>query len=216
MSPGSSPPATTSSARGRSTSSRASRRERRCEPSRNPDAGDLTVTIHDRHTDLEATDPSLPGRPHLRPAHRAARHLVDDVFERRDPPTTAALTNALGIVHDHLDDVVIEAPGRGGHGVDRLRRRITPARSPRWRSDRSTCAAACRLDRAGPTRCSARSSPSHRPNAGTTRASTPATRHDRRHVLHRARDHATIGAADAEFHDAVLTDTAPDTDEKVI
>ena len=31
-------------------------------------------------------------------------------FERRDPPPPSCLTNALGTVHDHLDDVLIEAP----------------------------------------------------------------------------------------------------------
>ncbi len=70
----------------------------------NPDVGGLTVTIHDRRTVLETTG----GGSHLIPVGPVS--LVEDVFERRDPPATASLTNALGMVHDHLDDVLIEAP----------------------------------------------------------------------------------------------------------
>jgi exopolyphosphatase/pppGpp-phosphohydrolase len=68
----------------------------------NPDR--LTVTIDDRRTVLATSD----GGSHSIPVGPAS--LVDDVFERRDPPATAQLTNALGVVHDHLDDVLIEAP----------------------------------------------------------------------------------------------------------
>ena len=105
-------------------------------PRVNPDAGDLTVTIHDRHTDLEATDPSRPGRrTYAIPIGPLS--LVDDVFERRDPPTTAALTNALGIVHDHLDDVVIEAPAVAATASIVVRRSSRPlARPGRDRIDR--------------------------------------------------------------------------------
>ena len=36
--------------------------------------------------------------------------LYDGPLERADPPAPAMLTNALGLVHDHLDDIIIEAP----------------------------------------------------------------------------------------------------------
>ncbi len=62
------------------------------------------MTIHDRRTVLETTG----GGTYTIPVGPVS--LVDDVFERRDPPATAQLTNALGTVHDHLDDVLIEAP----------------------------------------------------------------------------------------------------------
>ncbi|MEO1058072.1 MAG: hypothetical protein AAFY28_14270, partial [Actinomycetota bacterium] len=35
---------------------------------------------------------------------------ADDVLGAHDPPHPADLTNALGLVADHLDDVLIEAP----------------------------------------------------------------------------------------------------------
>ena len=38
------------------------------------------------------------------------RTIGADEFEGRDPPPPACLTNALGIVHDHLDDILIESP----------------------------------------------------------------------------------------------------------
>jgi exopolyphosphatase / guanosine-5'-triphosphate,3'-diphosphate pyrophosphatase len=69
-----------------------------------PDDDGLTVTIHDRRTVLEMTG----GGTHTIPVGPVS--LVDDVFEGRDPPATAQLTNALGIVHDHVDDVLIEVP----------------------------------------------------------------------------------------------------------
>jgi exopolyphosphatase/guanosine-5'-triphosphate,3'-diphosphate pyrophosphatase len=36
--------------------------------------------------------------------------LLDGPLERADPPLPAHLTNALGLVADHLDDVIIAAP----------------------------------------------------------------------------------------------------------
>jgi exopolyphosphatase/guanosine-5'-triphosphate,3'-diphosphate pyrophosphatase len=36
--------------------------------------------------------------------------LLDGPLERADPPSPANLTNALGLVTDHLDDVIIAAP----------------------------------------------------------------------------------------------------------
>ena len=64
----------------------------------------LTVTIDDRRTDLETSG----GATHTIPVGPVS--IVEDVFERRDPPAPAQLTNALGAVHDHLDDVLIEEP----------------------------------------------------------------------------------------------------------
>ncbi len=68
----------------------------------------VTVTIHDRRTVLESID----GGTHTIPVGPVS--LVEDVFERRDPPATADLTNALGVVHDHLEDILIEAPDVAG------------------------------------------------------------------------------------------------------
>ena len=73
-----------------------------------PDGG-LTVTIHDRRTVIEATRTAeAESDVHTIPVGPLS--LLDEVFERRDPPAPADLTNALGVVHDHLDDVLIEAP----------------------------------------------------------------------------------------------------------
>ena len=69
-----------------------------------PDGDELTVLIHDRRIVLETTGAGT----HTIPIGPIS--LLDDVFERRDPPATSQLTNALGMVHDHLDDVLIEAP----------------------------------------------------------------------------------------------------------
>ena len=184
-------------------------------PRVNPDAGDLTVTIHDRHTDLEATDPSLPGRrTYAIPIGPLS--LVDDVFERRDPPTTAALTNALGIVHDHLDDVVIEAPAvaatasivfAGHHARSLAQVEIGSIDLP----------AACRLDRAGIDEVFrtivAESPAERRHNPGLDDAHLDTIVATCCIVLAIMR---RLALHDAEFHDAVLTDTAPDADEKVI
>ncbi len=70
----------------------------------NEDPGGLTVTIGDRATDVAMTGGgswTLPLGPVV---------LVEDAFERRDPPAVESLTNALGAVHDHVDDVLIATP----------------------------------------------------------------------------------------------------------
>ena len=70
----------------------------------NPDPGGLTVTIHDDHVDLVITG----GGRHTMPVGPST--IRETEFERRDPPPPACLTNALGTVHDHLDDIIIESP----------------------------------------------------------------------------------------------------------
>ena len=73
-----------------------------------PDGVGLVLTIHDRRTVLEVTGTAVTDGVHTIPVGPVS--LLDDVFERRDPPAAADLTNALGIVHDHLDDVLIAEP----------------------------------------------------------------------------------------------------------
>lgn len=73
-------------------------------PIRNPDVGGLTLTIDDRATIVEMTGGGRWTMP-IGPVS-----IVDEQFEHRDPPTPAQLTNALGLVHDHFDDIVIESP----------------------------------------------------------------------------------------------------------
>jgi exopolyphosphatase/pppGpp-phosphohydrolase len=70
----------------------------------NPDPGGLTVAIHDDRVDLVMTG----GGRHTIPVGPLT--ICSTEFERRDPPPPACLTNALGTVHDHLDDILIESP----------------------------------------------------------------------------------------------------------
>jgi hypothetical protein len=70
----------------------------------NADPGGLTVAIHDTHVDLVMTG----GGRHTIPVGPLT--ICATEFERRDPPPPACLTNALGTVHDHLDDILIESP----------------------------------------------------------------------------------------------------------
>lgn len=70
----------------------------------NPDPGGLTVRIDDRSVQIAMTgggDWSIPVGP---------SKLVDDELERSDRPSPAQLTNALGIVADHFDDVILDTP----------------------------------------------------------------------------------------------------------
>lgn len=70
----------------------------------NPDPGGLTITIDDRLTSVAVTGGatfSLPIGP---------LELLDGPLEHADPPPPANLTNAFGLVHDHLDDLIIQAP----------------------------------------------------------------------------------------------------------
>ncbi|HSL75270.1 MAG TPA: hypothetical protein VK853_12415 [Ilumatobacteraceae bacterium] len=66
--------------------------------------GALTVRIDDREVTITVT----AGRSFSLPVGPLT--LLDGPLERADPPTPAMLTNALGLVQDHLDDVIIEAP----------------------------------------------------------------------------------------------------------
>ncbi|MEM9515458.1 MAG: hypothetical protein AAGA42_11440 [Actinomycetota bacterium] len=67
-------------------------------------AGELTIEVADRVTVLDVDG----GAHHELPVGPLS--LVDDVLGAHDPPRPADLTNALGLVADHLDDVLIEAP----------------------------------------------------------------------------------------------------------
>ena len=66
--------------------------------------GSLTVTIGDRLLTIDMVGGgswTLPVGP---------LGLVEGELERADRPAPAQLTNALGIVSDHLDDVIRESP----------------------------------------------------------------------------------------------------------
>ena len=65
-------------------------------------AGGVTIRIDDDATTITMTGGgtwTMPVGPH---------GLLDQLD--RDPPAPSELTNALGLVHDHFDDVVVEAP----------------------------------------------------------------------------------------------------------
>ena len=66
--------------------------------------GGLGVHIADRTVEIVTPD----GRSFVLPIGPIALH--EGPLERADPPAPAMLTNALGLVHDHLDDIIIEAP----------------------------------------------------------------------------------------------------------
>jgi exopolyphosphatase/guanosine-5'-triphosphate,3'-diphosphate pyrophosphatase len=70
----------------------------------NPDPGGLTLYLGDDVVRLVVTG----GGSYDLPIGPVA--LVAGPLERSDLPHPAQLTNALGLVHDHLDDVIIEAP----------------------------------------------------------------------------------------------------------
>jgi len=64
----------------------------------------LTVTIRDRELHIEVTG----GGTHTLPVGPLT--LLAGALNDGDPPPPASLTNALGLVHDHLDDLLIAAP----------------------------------------------------------------------------------------------------------
>jgi hypothetical protein len=68
-----------------------------------PPAGTLTLRFDDRSTDvlIDGATFTLPIGPMT---------LLEGPLERADPPSPAHLTNALGLVADHLDDIIIAAP----------------------------------------------------------------------------------------------------------
>jgi hypothetical protein len=63
----------------------------------------LTVRLDDHSTDVivGGVTFTLPIGPHT---------LLEGPLERADPPSPAHLTNALGLVADHFDDIIIAAP----------------------------------------------------------------------------------------------------------
>jgi exopolyphosphatase / guanosine-5'-triphosphate,3'-diphosphate pyrophosphatase len=70
----------------------------------NADPGGLTVRIDDHRMEVAMTgggEFTVPVGPAL---------LVDTALQGADPPAPHMLTNALGLVQDHLDDLIIEAP----------------------------------------------------------------------------------------------------------
>jgi hypothetical protein len=70
----------------------------------NPDPGGLTIDIDDRELTVTMTGGAQWTLP-IGPAT-----LVDGELERADTPHPAQLTNALGVVHDHFDDILVVAP----------------------------------------------------------------------------------------------------------
>jgi len=66
--------------------------------------GTLTVTISDRELHIEVAG----GGSHTLPVGPLT--LLAGALSDGDPPPPASLTNALGLVHDHLDDLLIAAP----------------------------------------------------------------------------------------------------------
>jgi exopolyphosphatase/pppGpp-phosphohydrolase len=70
----------------------------------NEQPGGLTLAIDDFDVEVVVTGGgrfSLPIGPLA---------LYEGPLERADPPSAVHLSNALGIVQDHIDDVLIEAP----------------------------------------------------------------------------------------------------------
>lgn len=69
-----------------------------------PSPDELVVRVEDRHLDITVSDGGSVRLP-IGPLS-----LVDGPLEHADPPTPEHLTNALGLVRDHLDDAIIAAP----------------------------------------------------------------------------------------------------------
>ncbi|RLE26530.1 MAG: hypothetical protein DRJ50_00695 [Actinobacteria bacterium] len=70
----------------------------------NEQPGGLTVSIEDCSIGVSVTGGAsfeLPLGPQT---------LLEGPLESADPPSATHLSNALGLVHDHLDDILIEAP----------------------------------------------------------------------------------------------------------
>lgn len=67
-------------------------------------AGTLRIHIHDHTLTIEVTG----GAVHTLPVGPLT--LLEGPLHGSDPPPPASLTNALGLVQDHLDDLLIEAP----------------------------------------------------------------------------------------------------------
>jgi len=73
-------------------------------PAKATEPDEMTVCVEDRSVDLlveGGTEFRLPIGPLA---------LLDGPMQRDDPPAPEQLTNALGFVQDHLDDVIIAAP----------------------------------------------------------------------------------------------------------
>jgi exopolyphosphatase/guanosine-5'-triphosphate,3'-diphosphate pyrophosphatase len=65
-----------------------------------------SLTVH--LDDVEVTVAVPGGETYTLPI--GPRRLTAGPLQGDDPPTPASLTNALGLVQDHLDDLLIEAP----------------------------------------------------------------------------------------------------------
>lgn len=70
----------------------------------NDDVGGLTVHIDDQQVTMTMTGGATWTVP-IGPTT-----LLENELEDADPPRPAHLTNALGLVHDHFDDIIVEAP----------------------------------------------------------------------------------------------------------
>lgn len=95
--------------------------------------GTLIVTIDDHALGVEVEG----GGTHTVPVGPLT--LLVGPLRGSDPPAAADLTNALGLVHDHLDDLLIEAPSiaaaraviaRGNHAEAMARVEIGDDRIP--------------------------------------------------------------------------------------
>jgi hypothetical protein len=86
---------------------------------RNPDPGGMTLRIDDDTVTVTMTPENRTGANATATGTGTGTEfrlpvgpltLLDGPLERADPPSPANLTNALGLVADHLDDVIIAAP----------------------------------------------------------------------------------------------------------
>jgi hypothetical protein len=76
----------------------------RSDPIADVPAGTLIVRLDDHSTEVTMTGGATFTMP-IGPLT-----LLEGPLERADPPSPAHLTNALGLVADHLDDIIIAAP----------------------------------------------------------------------------------------------------------
>ncbi len=86
---------------------------------RNPDPGGMTLRIDDHTVTVTLTAADGTGTTATGADETGTRRstlpigpvaLLDGPLGRADPPSPASLTNALGLVTDHLDDIIIAAP----------------------------------------------------------------------------------------------------------
>lgn len=69
-----------------------------------PESPMVTLTVDDDTTGITMQGGETWSLP------LGAATLANDIFESGDPPRPEALTNAIGLIQDHLEDVLMEAP----------------------------------------------------------------------------------------------------------